>query len=275
MAYNIEAKMRVLKTGGERVTSAYGNRTIFINGKYNTNFHSGIDVINRVTGTDYIVAPTRGRVTATRSTIAGYSEVYSSGNYVKLEHSKGFTTEYYHLAKGRVDVKVGQVVEKGQVLGFMGSTGWSTGNHLHFGIRINGGAVDPESYLLGNKTLPDYGGGTTVLSESKIFLNGAPVYISSTAKSPSGKLTGTYYIWGSAVINGRYRVTNSAQNIGKTGQVTGWVNASDIAQETPKQPDNPAGQSHVACNEKIAGLESKVQTLQTALGAVKSIVSEL
>ncbi len=267
MSYNIEARLHVLQTGGERVTSPYGHRTIYINGAYNSNFHGGIDLINRATGTGYIVAAARGVVTATRNTISGYSESYASGNYVKLEHANGYATEYLHMAKGTVCVAVGQTVEKGQVLGYMGTTGWSTGNHLHFGVRINGSTVDPEPNLLGAKSIPGYGGGTTNLSESKITLTNAPLYVSSTATTPSGRLTGTYYIWSATQINGRYRVTNAADNIGMTGQVTGWVNTSDIpATEAELQPTPNA--DHAACNTKIT-------TLEDQLRAVKEIVANL
>lgn len=286
MAYNVEAVLRVLQNGGERVTSGYGNRTIYINGAYNTNFHSGIDLVNRVSGTDYIVAPVRGYVTAARNTISGFSETYSSGNYVKIEHSGGYTTEYFHMAKGSVVAVPGQVVEKGQILGFMGSTGWSTGNHLHFGIRVNGNAVDPEPYLLGSKSIPEYGGSQTVLGEGRIVFNNTPLYASSTASAVSARVSGIYYIWGSAVVNGRYRITNKPENIGKIGQVTGWVNASDIktgeqpvmqppAPKTPAPSEPMPPETEHEYEKKLAELAQELELFRTAVGAVKAIVENL
>lgn len=67
------------------------------------------------------------------------------GNYVIISHGGSYSTLYGHLAS--VNVSVGQSVSAGQVIGTVGSTGFSTGYHLHFEIRVNGGAVNPMSYL--------------------------------------------------------------------------------------------------------------------------------
>lgn len=67
-----------------------------------------------------------------------------------------------------------------------------------------------------------------VTKGAKVTLNGTKIYVSSDAKSASGTKTGTYYLWDSSVINNRIRITNSASNAGKSGQVTGWVILSDI-----------------------------------------------
>ncbi|MCD7890343.1 MAG: peptidoglycan DD-metalloendopeptidase family protein [Ruminococcus sp.] len=67
------------------------------------------------------------------------------GNYVLISHGDGTTTLYGHL--GTVSVSVGDYVSQGQAVGTIGSTGYSTGYHLHFEIRINGTAVDPSNYL--------------------------------------------------------------------------------------------------------------------------------
>ena len=70
------------------------------------------------------------------------------------------TSYYVHLASNSIParLKLGTVVEKGEVLGFVGNTGYSTGPHLHFEIRENGVAVNPEPYLLGQKNFIDYTG---------------------------------------------------------------------------------------------------------------------
>lgn len=262
MAYNIEAALHVLKTGGERVTSQYGNRTIYIGGAYNTNFHSGIDLVHRTAGTDYIVAAARGLVTGTRNTVSGYSETYASGNYVSLEHGGGYATEYKHMAKGSVCVSPGDVVKKGQVIGYMGTTGWSTGNHLHFGIRLNGGTVDPEPYLLGQKVILQYEGGQAVMEDQKLILSKVPLYAASTSIKASGTVTGTYYLWSASPVCGRYRITNSVANIGKTGQVTGWIDAAYVVATQP--PEAPASDT-----------DKQLAAYKEAIGKIKVIVSEL
>jgi murein DD-endopeptidase MepM/ murein hydrolase activator NlpD len=64
---------------------------------------------------------------------------------VEVEHGHGFSTRYGHLSA--IDVKVGQTVKIGQVIGRLGSTGRSTGPHLHYETRVDGDAVDPQKFL--------------------------------------------------------------------------------------------------------------------------------
>ena len=73
----------------------------------------------------------------------GYNS--SAGNYVRIEHQSGFVTCYLHMSKQLVSV--GDYVQQGQTIGLVGSTGVSTGPHLHFSVRINGTYVDPEPYI--------------------------------------------------------------------------------------------------------------------------------
>ncbi|MDR0916980.1 MAG: peptidoglycan DD-metalloendopeptidase family protein [Oscillospiraceae bacterium] len=98
--------------------------------------HSGVD-IGAAYGTD-ILAADSGTVI-----VAGYQSSY--GNYVVINHGNGMTTLYAH--QSRIVVKVGQAVSKGDVIGKVGSTGDSTGPHLHFEVRINGSTVDPLTYF--------------------------------------------------------------------------------------------------------------------------------
>lgn len=116
------------------VTSRYGERTL--NGV--TRFHNGID-INASVGAA-IVAADGGNVA-----VAGYNSGY--GNYIMIYHSNGSATLYAHLSS--MSVSKGDTVSKGQVIGGAGSTGYSTGPHLHFEIHINGGSVDPLGYFSG------------------------------------------------------------------------------------------------------------------------------
>ena len=116
------------------LTSAYGWRIHPING--NNSFHNGVDLAN-VTGTP-IYSTKGGTVTA-----AGYNGVY--GYYVTVNHGDGFSSLYGHLTN--YIVSVGQSVSGGQTIGYMGSTGWSTGPHLHFTIYYNGNTVNPMDYI--------------------------------------------------------------------------------------------------------------------------------
>ncbi|HET7849166.1 MAG TPA: M23 family metallopeptidase [Pseudolabrys sp.] len=76
-------------------------------------------------------------------TVAGWQGGY--GNMVEIDHGNGFSTRYGHLSE--IDVNVGQKVRAGQVVGKIGSTGRSTGPHLHYETRVNDNAVDPQKFL--------------------------------------------------------------------------------------------------------------------------------
>ena len=75
--------------------------------------------------------------------IAGWTGGY--GNYTCIQHTASLSTCYGHQSK--IMVTVGQTVTKGQVIGLEGSTGFSTGPHLHFEVRINGAVTNPMNYL--------------------------------------------------------------------------------------------------------------------------------
>ena len=92
------------------------------------------------------------RATATgKVTVAGRQGGY--GNVVEISHGNGLTTRFGHLSE--ISVKAGQVVRIGEIVGKIGSTGLSTGPHLHYETRINGGAVDPQKFLRAGLTLDD------------------------------------------------------------------------------------------------------------------------
>lgn len=117
-----------------RITSYFGSREAPTEGA-STN-HKAVD-IGASTGTD-IIAAADGQVS-----IATYSA--SAGNYIMLNHGGGVTTVYMHCSK--LLVSAGESVKKGQVIAKVGSTGYSTGPHLHFGVRVNGTYVDPLQYV--------------------------------------------------------------------------------------------------------------------------------
>lgn len=117
-----------------RITSVFGAREAPTEGA--STEHKGMD-IGAPTGSG-IVAAAAGTVV-----IATYS--YSAGNYVMLNHGGGVYTVYMHCSQ--LLVSEGQQVNKGQTIARVGSTGYSTGPHLHFGIRSNGQYVDPARYV--------------------------------------------------------------------------------------------------------------------------------
>ena len=76
-------------------------------------------------------------------TIASYSN--SAGYYVTINHGDGFSSIYMHMTN--YIVSSGQKVNQGQTIGYVGKTGIATGNHLHFGIALNGAYVNPCNYV--------------------------------------------------------------------------------------------------------------------------------
>lgn len=103
--------------------------------------HYGIDVGNAGIGGKNIYAAQGGTV-ITAYGDGGWHGGF--GNYIIIDHGGELSTVYAHCSA--VTVSVGQTVNKGDIIGYVGSTGWSTGNHLHFETRVNGTAVDPFSY---------------------------------------------------------------------------------------------------------------------------------
>ncbi len=98
--------------------------------------HNGVD-ISAPAGTP-IVAACSGTVEW-----ANYSS--SAGNWVGISHGGGITTVYMHMSA--IAVSAGQKISEGQTIGYVGTTGWSTGNHLHFGVRVNGAWANPWNFL--------------------------------------------------------------------------------------------------------------------------------
>lgn len=115
-------------TESKYISSYYGNRSL--------GWHSGIDIAGN--NGDNIYAYKDGKVIS-----ACYSGAY--GNMILIEHEDGMTTRYAHLSS--ILISTGEYVSGGSIIGYMGSTGRSTGNHLHFEVIINGDTVNPYNYI--------------------------------------------------------------------------------------------------------------------------------
>jgi len=117
------------------LTSPFGMRVHPISGKWK--MHNGVDMA-AAQGTP-IYAAKSGKVTVTSFQAGG------AGYYVSINHGDGFSSVYMHMT--HYIVSPGQYVTAGQVIGYVGSTGGSTGPHLHFGISYNGKYVNPMNYI--------------------------------------------------------------------------------------------------------------------------------
>ena len=139
-----------------RVTSPFGYRTDPVTGEDGQG-HKGIDLTlwRGYSALSAIGAAWDGTVTDVRDGVEGFDTVRSAGNRVTIDHGDGVVTKYYHLANGSIPVQVGDSVAAGQVIGQMGSTGYSTGAHLHFQLEIYGEVVDPLPFLLGEEDIPE------------------------------------------------------------------------------------------------------------------------
>jgi murein DD-endopeptidase MepM/ murein hydrolase activator NlpD len=125
---------------GGRVTQPFGPSDLLLEpplGNY-AHFHTGIDIAAPFGTT--VTAAAAGVVVAVGHSKIGY------GNYVVIGHGGGIMTLYGHLFE--TDVLVGDTVARGQRVGLEGSTGWSTGPHVHFELRVNDSVIDPMPYLL-------------------------------------------------------------------------------------------------------------------------------
>ncbi len=176
----------------------------------------------------------------------------SYGNLVRIRHADynggKLQTLYAHLKESKV--KYGQAVKEGELIGYSGNTGNSTGPHLHFEVRLNGTRCNPLNWLdddfsvarstvrLGSYTSVKRPA-TALVAGAELHLQRVPLYVSSTAVSAAGTASGTYYVWSAEPADGRVRITNRADRVGQAGQVTGWISVSDAGVQT--QPADKPG----------------------------------
>ena len=124
---------RVLQNAVNQITCAYGNG------------HNGIDLVKQYSQVCPIIAHTDGKVIGVRSDCKGREGSGSYGNYIHLAHENNVSTLYAHLSD--VYVSYGQYVKRGEVIGYMGSTGYAFGAHLHFEVRDGNSRINPTPYI--------------------------------------------------------------------------------------------------------------------------------
>lgn len=115
-------------------------------------YHAGIDIYDANIGGSQIIASDAGTVVVAENTCPhDYGKNYSCGcgggygRYAIIDHGNGYMTLYGHMTN--CIVTVGQQVKQGETIGYVGSTGHSTGNHCHFEVRLNGTALNPENFV--------------------------------------------------------------------------------------------------------------------------------
>jgi len=127
-------------------SSPYGYRTHPVKGE--TLFHSGIDI--GISGGSPIYAAKSGTITRIEKNVTAINNCnYGYGNYIVIDHGDGSSTLYAHMKYGTIPNSLynGAIVSQGTQIGQVGSTGCSTGNHLHYEVLINGSTIDPANYL--------------------------------------------------------------------------------------------------------------------------------
>ena len=118
-----------------QVTCPYGSRF------GGSDFHTGIDISGGGAYGSPVLAANSGTVKVANTS---FTPGYGYGKYVIIDHGGGIQTLYGHMSA--LSVSVGDVVAQGQKIGEVGSTGWSTGPHIHFEIRVNNKAVNPQGW---------------------------------------------------------------------------------------------------------------------------------
>ena len=95
-----------------------------------------------------ILAIARGRVVHCETDVAGFDRERAAGNNISIDHGNGYVSRYFHFEPGTIRVKLGDELDAGAPLGYMGKTGMSTGEHLHFQLEYKGKPIDPRGLLL-------------------------------------------------------------------------------------------------------------------------------
>ena len=231
---------RVLKSGFCEITQEYGNN------------HIGIDIVGKNYTIDTVVAHSDGIVTITQTNQVnnqGSTGNASYGNFIKIEHNNEYQTLYAHLET--VNVKVGDRVKKGDILGIMGNTGNSYGAHLHFEVWKNNVRINPYEYL--DKDL--FESIETVLrdeNKNQLKVNVDDLRIRENASINSK-------ILGIASLNGIYNYYETKENEGYT-----WYRIDDnkwLAANDNWITIYPKKEEQLDINLEIERLKKEINTL--------------
>lgn len=236
-------KCRVLESGTCEITWGYKKGT-----------HNGIDLVGANYTLQWEVAHSDGEVVEVRkdcnyNTYPNGEHIY--GNYVKIKHSDGYYTLYAHIKYGTVQVMVGDKVKKGERIGYMGNTGYSTGGHLHFEVRNpNNETIDPTSYI--DKDLPNEPTPTLKHKLGEV-VKIDKVYTSSESVTPLTPLIREGTIT---------KIIETARNpyLLDNGNI-GWVNDECIIDEKPtdyKKLYEEELEKNLILEKEIANLRSKI-----------------
>lgn len=231
---------RVLKSGFCEITQEYGNN------------HIGIDIVGKNYTIDTVVAHSDGIVTIIQTgevNNQGSTGNASYGNFIKIEHNNGYQTLYAHL--DTVNVKVGNRVKKGDILGIMGNTGNSYGAHLHFEVWKDNVRINPYEYL--NKDL--FESIETILrdeNKNQLKVNVDDLRIREDA-SINSKILGV------ALLNGIYNYYETKENDGYT-----WYRIGDnkwLAANNDWITIYPKKEEQLEKNLEIENLKKEINTL--------------
>jgi len=125
-------KLRATPINGARLSSSYGRRKHPILGY--RKMHAGVD----------FAAPRGTPIMAAGSGTVERANRYGSfGNYIRIRHTDGYKTAYAHLSKFARGIRAGKYVKQDQIIGYVGTTGRSTGPHLHYEVHLNGKKINP------------------------------------------------------------------------------------------------------------------------------------
>lgn len=208
-------------------------------------------------------------------------------NFVVIRHDNAVSigvayTLYWHLKS--FSVTAGQRVKLGEQIGIMGRTGNATGVHLHFEFWITPAdymdwklsdkkyyAVNPQEYVYcypdqqvnpSTKYVqyydPSDDNGSDITAGMRLVLQRARLYASAFSMFAAGRVTGIFYTWDASIIQNRIRITNTPDRVGVVGQVTGWINVSDIRM-------NEQNIYIVAAGDTLAGIAQRYNTTVTEL----------
>lgn len=198
---------RVLKKGKCEITQSY-----------NPN-HNGIDLVGENFTLDDIVSHSDGEIVDLRDGYDNQRGTNSYGNYIKINHKNGYYTLYAHLEKG-LNLKIGDIVKQGQILGTMGESGDTNGKHLHFEVFNEDKKINPTNYLNNNFISNDNNSENELKYSIGQTVKIKEVYISSTSteklvpKITEGKIT---------------RIVEGTRNpyLLEDGKI-GWINDNSI-----------------------------------------------